>query len=45
MYCFKWDATYSDAGEWLEKPCGDPECEYACATRPATHPETCDCLK
>lgn len=34
LYSAKYDAYYNtDTGEWLEKKCDDPECEF-CAGRP-----------
>ena len=35
-----YDAYYDENGEWLEKACGDPKCEF-CANRPEKHSETC----
>ncbi len=41
--CHKYDAYYeTETGEWLEKSCGDAECEF-CSARPLTHPEDCTC--
>lgn len=38
QYNKQYDAYYdADTGEWLEKKCGDPECEF-CVPRPERAP-------
>ncbi len=44
MYCDKWDVYYGEDNQWLEFPCGDPECEF-CSRRPSEHAEDCQCSK
>lgn len=37
QYDDRYDAFYdTDTGDWIEKICGDPRCEY-CVGRPAKH--------
>jgi len=35
LYSGQWDAYYyADTGEWAEKQCNDPSCEF-CSNRPS----------
>ena len=41
-YCSVHDAYYYDNGEWAERQCTDPNCDY-CIKRPVKHMCDCEC--